>query len=130
VSVDFSTFNTSTRSAVKLVPEISELLSNLFVIVTFVFAVYVVLLAMFFKRLERIRARRLRTIRATADRIHLFAHRIGLVFARILLIVTGMPLLLHKGGLVMREFLPIVALLAVAYGIPRLIGWVIAALFE
>jgi hypothetical protein len=56
------------------------------------------------------------------------------VFAGILLIITGIPLLLHMGALAMGEFLSIIALvlalLAVAYGIPRLIGWVIVALFE
>jgi hypothetical protein len=76
----------------------------------------------------------LRTIRTTTDQIHLFAHRVGLVFAGILLIITGIPLLLHMGALAMGEFLSIIALvlalLAVAYGIPRLIGWVIVALFE
>ena len=95
-----------------LFPDIWERLSSLFVIVMFGFAVYVVLLAVFFKRLEKIRVRRLRTIRTTADRIHLFAHRIGLVFAGILLISAGIPLLLHKGVLTIDELLPPIALVS------------------
>ena len=53
------------------------------------------------------------------------------MFAGILLIIPGIPLLLHSGALTVGEFLLVIgmvsALLAVAYGIPRLVGWVIAA---
>src|SRR5262245_73422 len=43
--------------------------------------------------------------RTTADRIHLFAHRIGVVFAGILLIITGIPVALRMGDASMDDIL-------------------------
>jgi hypothetical protein len=61
---------------------------------------------------------------APALRVHLFAHRLGLVVAGMLAIFPGVVLLISDWGFVL---LPIV--LAVPYFAIRILGWVVAALF-
>ncbi|NKB16660.1 MAG: hypothetical protein HC774_07080 [Sphingomonadales bacterium] len=60
------------------------------------------------------------------ERVHLLAHRLGSVVVLLLLIFPGLLILLAEPLM----FLMFTLLLAAIYGAIRLVGWVIAALFE
>ena len=60
-----------------------------------------------------------------AYRVHLFAHRLGLVVVGLLAIFPGVPLLFSGWGIIL---LPII--LVVPYVAIRIVAWVVAALFE
>jgi hypothetical protein len=63
---------------------------------------------------------------ATSERVHLFAHRVASVIILLLLIFPGSIILFADPFIILMFAL----LLAAIYGAIRLVGWVIAALFE
>jgi hypothetical protein len=73
--------------------------------------------------------------RTTADRIHLFAHRIGLVLSALPFLFVTLMLIgnRHTLSLSVGDLLAVAVLFLCVlpfYLLPRLIGWIVAALFE
>jgi hypothetical protein len=70
-----------------------------------------------------------------ADRIHLFAHRIGLVLSALPFLFVTLMLIgnRHTLSLSVGDLLAVAVLFLCVlpfYLLPRLIGWIVAALFE